>query len=184
MNGHDLVMLLGLALITALGFFQGTIRLLVSLLSFYLSIVLASLYFRIVGAWLSRRLGTSQTTAPAIAFALVLIISFIVLVIALLYTFRYARTPSSLQVPDRVFGAVLGLLLGALSMGMYAVIMRFLFIDNDLTAETGFPLVRFIQNSARSSFMIRYFQNELLPLIFRTLDPVLPDDANVIFRTR
>jgi uncharacterized membrane protein required for colicin V production len=183
-NINDIVILLGLAIITLIGFAQGTIRLVIALFSFYLSIVLSSLYFRIVGAWLQRRLGTSEAAAPGVAFALILLLSFIVVVAALLYTFRYAETPRSLQVPDRVLGAVLGLVMAALVMGTYATIMRFLFIDNDLAAQATFPVVRAFQNDVRASFVIVFMLNEVLPLIFRTLDPILPDAANVFFSIR
>jgi hypothetical protein len=113
-----------------------------------------------------------------------LLLSFIVVVAALLYTFRYAETPRSLQVPDRVLGAVLGLVMAALVMGTYATIMRFLFIDNDLAAQATFPVVRAFQNDVRASFVIVFMLNEVLPLIFRTLDPILPDAANVFFSIR
>ena len=49
MNGIDVVFLLILLGGLALGFFQGTIKLLVAIIAFYVSIVLASLYFQAVG---------------------------------------------------------------------------------------------------------------------------------------
>jgi membrane protein required for colicin V production len=180
-NINDLFILLGLIVFTAVGFSQGTIRVVVSIFSFYLALVLASLYYRIVGVFLMNRLDTSPTAAPAVGFGLVLLFSFIVLVAALLYTFRYAQVPNSLQILDRTIGAVLGLVLGGLIMGMYAVVMRYIFIDHNLTAEVTWPVARAFQSSVRSSFMIQFFLSDVLPLILNTLDPVLPDEANVIF---
>jgi uncharacterized membrane protein required for colicin V production len=181
-NINDLLMLLGLVVVTAIGFFQGTIRLVVSIFAFYLALVLASLYYRIVGVFLINNLDTSATAAPAVGFGIVLMISFIVLVSALLYTFRYAQVPHSLQILDRTIGAALGLVLGGLVMGMYAILMRFIFIDNSLASQVNYPIVVALQNDVRRSFVIGFFLSDVLPLILNFLDPVLPDEANVIFR--
>lgn len=183
-NINDLFMLLGLTVITAVGFFQGTIRLMVSIFAFYLALVLASLYYRIVGVFLINNLDTSPVAAPGVGFGLVLILSFIVLVIALLYTFRYAQVPHGLLILDRVIGAVLGLVLGGLIMGMYAIIMRFIFIDNSLASQVTWPIMFWLQNDVRRSFMVGFFLSDVLPLILNRLDPVLPDEANIIFRIR
>ncbi len=49
MNAIDLLFILLLLAGLAIGFFQGTIRLTIAIVSFYVSIVLASLYFQLVG---------------------------------------------------------------------------------------------------------------------------------------
>lgn len=57
MNLIDILFLLGVLGGLALGFFQGTIRLAIAIVSFYVSIILASLYFQ--------RLGVSFVNASA-----------------------------------------------------------------------------------------------------------------------
>lgn len=53
MNLIDILFLLGVLGGLALGFFQGTIRLAIAIVSFYVSIILASLYFQALGRFLS-----------------------------------------------------------------------------------------------------------------------------------
>ena len=53
MNLIDILFLLGVLGGLALGFFLGIIRLAIAIISFYLSIILASLYFQSLGRFFS-----------------------------------------------------------------------------------------------------------------------------------
>jgi uncharacterized membrane protein required for colicin V production len=181
MNFVDLLFLLLLLGSLALGFFQGTIRLFVTIVAFYVGIILASLYFTTVGLSFQQRFHSSARVGQITAFAVILLVAFLLLTVAGLYTFRYARLPSSLDFVDRMAGTVLGLVLGGLFLGMLGVILKLLFYGQIAVADL--PIIAAFQNSVRSSFLVRFFSNQILPLIFTTLQPILPRDAaDIIFK--
>jgi uncharacterized membrane protein required for colicin V production len=181
MNFVDLLFLLLLLGGLALGFFQGTIRLFVAIVAFYVGIVLSSLYFTTVGLSFQRRFHSSAHVGQITAFAVILLVAFLLLTVAGLYTFRYARLPSSLDFIDRMAGTVLGLVLAGLFLGMLGVILKLLFYGQIGAADL--PIIAAFQGSVRASFLVRFFSNQILPLIFVTLQPILPRDAaDIIFK--
>src|SRR4029078_529336 len=141
MNGIDILFLLILLGGLALGFFQGTIKLLVTIISFYISLVLASLYFQAVGNFFRVRFNSSQEVGQITAFATVMLISFFLLLLAGLYTFRYLKMPSSLDFFDKIIGTLLGMLLGALFMGLLAILLKDLFVYRSPASEAALPFV-------------------------------------------
>jgi uncharacterized membrane protein required for colicin V production len=182
MNAIDILFIIFLLGGLALGFFQGTIRLIVAIVAFYVGIVLASLYFTTVGLFFQRRFHSTLFVGQITAFTIILLVSFLLLTIAGLYTFRYARMPTSLDFIDRILGTLLGLLLGGLFLGMLALLLKDLFIYQDVAGSITFPVMRSFQNGVRSSFLVIFFANQILPLIYTTVQPVLPRDAEIIFR--
>jgi uncharacterized membrane protein required for colicin V production len=183
-NFVDILFILLLLGGLALGFFQGTIRLLIAIIAFYVGIVLASLYFTTVGLFFQQRFSSTLRVGQITAFAMILLIAFLLLTIAGLYTFRYAKMPASLDFLDRIIGTLLGLLLGGFFLGMLAVILKLLFFP-DIGDPASLPIVGAFQSSVRGSFLIDFFSNRILPLIFVTLQPILPKNAvDIIFQIR
>lgn len=182
MNFMDLILLLIFVGLLALGFFQGMIRLAVLILAFYLSVVLASLYFPSVGDFIHTHFDSNGEifAAQYIGFFIVLLISFGLLAAAGLYTFRYAHLPGKLQYLDRIIGVLLGIVLAALVIGILAVILWTLMIEKG-GINIDLPLFRAIGNSVSSSFLLRYFADYILPQVYINVRPILPDGARVIF---
>ena len=116
------------------------------------------------------------------AFATVLLVSFLLLTMAGLYTFRYAKMPASLDFIDRIVGTLLGLVMGALFLGIFAVVLRQLFIDRNPAASVTLPFMQTFQAGVRSSFLVSFFGSNILPLIYGSLRPVLPQSSDIIFR--
>jgi uncharacterized membrane protein required for colicin V production len=184
MNGIDLLFLLILLAGLALGFFQGTIKLLVAIISFYVSLVLASLYFQAVGNFFRVRFNSSQEVGQITAFATVLLISFFLLVVAGLYTFRYLKMPTSLDFFDKIIGTMLGLLLGALFMGLLAILLKDLFVFRSPASEASLPFVISFQNGVRNATLVSFFGDRVFPLLYQTVRPILPAEADLLFRVR
>ncbi len=86
MNGTDLMFILLLLGGLALGFFQGTLKLVIAIIAFYVGIVLASLYFQPIGNFFRVRFNSSTEVGQITAFAVVLVVSFLLLTGAGLYT--------------------------------------------------------------------------------------------------
>jgi hypothetical protein len=184
MNLIDILFLLGVLGGLALGFFQGTIRLAIAIISFYISIILASLYFQSLGRFFRERFGTTFDVAQIVAFGIILLVAFLLITTAGLYTFRYAKMPASLDFVDKIVGTLLGLVLGALFLGMLAILFEQLFVFRDTAGTVTFPIVRAFQDGVRGSALVKFFANNILPLIYATVKPVLPRETEFIFLIR
>lgn len=184
MNGTDLMFILILLGGLALGFFQGTVKLVIAIVAFYVGIVLASLYFQSVGNFFRLRFNTTTDVGQITAFAVVLMLSFLLLTVAGLYTFRYFRMPASLDFFDKILGTLLGLLMAALFMGMLAVLLKDLFVFRSPASSAALPFMVAFQSSVRGSTLVRFFGDNILPLIYTSVRPVLPREADIIFRVR
>jgi uncharacterized membrane protein required for colicin V production len=182
MNVVDVIFILLLLCGLALGFFQGTIKLLIAIIAFYVGLVLASLYFQVIGNFYRVRFNSSAEVSQITAFATVLLVSFLLLTMAGLYTFRYAKMPASLDFLDRIIGTLLGLLLGALFLGMLAVLLRDLFVFRNTAGALTFPVMQAFQEGVRSSFLAKFFGTNILTLIYTMVRPVLPTGSDIIFR--
>ncbi len=180
MNFIDLFFLLLLVGMLAFGFFQGMIRLIVLLVAFYLSVVLASLYFPALANVFQTRFGTPRYVGEYVGFALVFMLGFILLTVAGLYTFRYAKMPGQLQYVDRFVGVILGVVLAGLLIGIFAVLLwNMMVLRGGCTID--FPIMRMLCGGVRASFLLQYFASELLPRTYSLVDPVLPEGASLIF---
>ena len=180
MNIMDILFILLFFGMLAAGFFQGMVRLLVLLVAFYLSLVLASLYYPSLGEFFVRSFDTQRYVGQYMAFSLVLFFGFLLLALAGLYTFRYFRMPGGLEFLDRAVGAVLGMVFGSLVIGIFAALLWNLMIVRG-GRNIDFPLMRALGNSVAGSFVLQYFSTQLLPLVYNFLDPILPDGANLLF---
>lgn len=184
MNLIDVFFLFLLVAGLALGFFQGTVKLLIAIIAFYVGIVLASLYFQSVGNFFRLRFNSSAEVGQITAFATVLAVSFLLLTAAGLYTFRYFKMPSGLDFFDKILGTMLGLFMAGLFMGMLAVLLKDLFVFRDPARSASLPVIIAFQNGVRSSTLVNFFGNNILPLLYSVLRPILPHEADLIFRVR
>ncbi|HMO58554.1 MAG TPA: CvpA family protein [Roseiflexaceae bacterium] len=184
MNILDVMFILLVLVGLAIGFFQGTIKLLIAIIGFYISIILASLYFQLVGQFFRTQFNTTLEIGQIVAFVLILAIGFLFLTVAGLYTFRYLRFPPSLDFIDRVLGTLLGLVLGALILGIMASMLEALFVFRNPSAILTFPIMRAFQGAVRESFLVQFFSNNILPLIYYSVRPVLPPAADIIFQVQ
>lgn len=170
------LLLMGLFLIiTGAGFFQGTIKLVIALLTFYVSVVLASLYFKFLATFFN----TGPVVAEAISFFIILAISFALLLAMALYTFRYVRFPGRLEYLDRIIGVGFGVILGVIVASIVAMVLHYMFISH--SAGNEYPITRALQNSTRSSTLLRLLIYNILPRMFALVSPFLPDAAIPFF---
>jgi hypothetical protein len=74
--------------------------------------------------------------------------------------------------------------MGGLVIGMLSEVLILLLIDRSPANDITFPIMRSIQGSVRASFLVQFFSNNVLPLIFTLVRPILPQEAYFIFRVR
>ncbi len=181
MSFIDILLMLLVLAITATSFFHGTIRVIVALITFYASIVLASLYFRFLAVYFIGR-GTSEAVADSASFFIILVLCFILLFLAGSYTFRYVRLPARIEVLDRIVATLLGLLLGALVAVVMSMVMQYAFVRHDIAATAKFPLTRAFQRSVRGSALRPILLQHGLPRVYTSVSPFLPEAAQPFFR--
>lgn len=180
MNFIDLVFILLFFGMLAAGFFQGMIKLLVMIVAIYLAVVLASLYYAPLGEFFVRSFDTQRYVGQYIAFFLVLTVAFILLTVAGLYTFRYAKLPGGLQYLDRIVGAVLGMFMGVILIGIFgSLLWNLLIMRGGRNIEL--PLFGALGTSVANSTLLRYFSTVLLPSAYNRIDPILPEGADLLF---
>ena len=183
MNLMDILFILLFFGMLIVGFFQGMVRLLVLILAFYLALVLASLYYPSLGEFFVRNFDSQRFVGQYVAFALVLFVSFLLLTLAGLYTFRYFRMPGGLEYLDRIGGTLLGLVFGGMIVGILAVLLYNLMVVRG-GRNIDLPLFRAFGDAVASSTVMDYFANIILPQSYNILDPILPEGADLLFQVR
>jgi membrane protein required for colicin V production len=176
----DLLLLGTIILVAAAGFFHGTIKLLLALLMFYASLLLAGLYYNFAALAFVER-GANPVLAQAFSFFLILVVAFMLLLVAAVYTFRYVRLPARLDVLDRMLGTGVGILFGFAVTCILALVLRYAFITHDLAGDGGFALMRMLQSSTRSASLVPLLLGRVFPPIYVLIAPFLPDTARVLF---
>lgn len=180
MNFIDLLFILLFFGMLAAGFFQGMIKLLVMLVAIYLAVVLASLYYAPLGEFFVRSFETQRYVGQYVAFFLVMGVAFVLLTIAGLYTFRYAKLPGGLQYLDRIVGTLLGMFMGVILIGIFGSLLYNLMILRG-GRNIELPLFNILGNSVARSTLLRYFTTVLLPTAYNSIDPILPEGADLLF---
>ncbi|GAC1647702.1 MAG: CvpA family protein [Herpetosiphon sp.] len=180
MTATDILLVFVFFITVGIGFFQGTIKLAISLITFYASVVLASLYFQFLAVLFTRR-GTVTVVANGISFFLILFAAFVLLLLAGVYTFRYLRLPGRLDLLDRVLGTLLAVVLGLLVTGILAMVLNYIFVVNDPSATADLPVTTMLENSVRASGIRAILVRNLLPTLYASVAPLLPDAAQSLF---
>jgi membrane protein required for colicin V production len=176
----DLLLLGTIIAVAAAGFFQGTIKLLLALLMFYASLILAGLYYNFVALALIQR-RVDVVLAQTASFVFILFLGFMLLLAAAVYTFRYVRLPTRIDVLDRLLGTGVGMVLGFVLSSILALLLRYAFISHSLTGSGGFVVASALQGSARNSSLIPLLLNQIFPQVYALVSPFLPEAALVLF---
>ena len=168
MNFIDVLFILIFFWILGAGFFYGMLRLVVLIVSLYLALILASLFYQSVGLFFMRNFHADSFVARYVAFFLVLQISFIFLSIAGIYTFREWKLPGGLQYLDHIVGTLLGMLLGAFVVGIGGSLLWNLMIVHG-GQNIDLPIFRSVGSLVYTSTILRYFATSILHLTYSYL---------------
>ena len=180
MNPLDLLVLLLLVGALIVGFFAGLIRVLVLTVTFYLSVVLASLYYAAAGEILVRELNMQRFVAQYVAFALVLVAAQILLAISGLYTFRYTQIPAQYELFDRAAGTLLGILWILTVIGLISQLLWNLFVLRG-AAQLENPALQGLGTMTADSRLVQIFATAMMQDFYSQLAPLLPDSARTLF---
>ena len=128
----DLFLMSPPILFTLLGIRDGLVRKLVSIGAIVLALFLAQAYMRDVGEFMSENMGTSPSNAPSMGFLFVFL--FVTLVVSIIYRITSDNYKIG-GIADKVLGAVLGFVQGALLASCFLLIMAFQGIPSRETAR-------------------------------------------------
>jgi membrane protein required for colicin V production len=177
----DIIYILLFFGIVALGFFRGAIQLTILLVSFYISLLVASFTFELLANFFIVQLGTGPQVAIFVSFSLLVLIGFTLFSFVGIYNFREVSIPDRFFFLDHGIGMFLGIILGALFLGMFADLLWTLMIERG--GETlDLPIARLLGGSMRNSFLLQYFQLYVLPRAYDFANPFLPDSVEILFR--
>lgn len=179
MNAMD-ILLIGILFGGLLvGFSQGMVRAAIMIVAFYLSVVLASLYFPLVGVWVQGTFGSPPLVAQYLGFIIVVLIAFAALTFAGVYTLRYVEIGGRFALLDKLIGAFLGLILATLIGGFLAMLLWNLMVIRD-GRNFNLPLFQWLGGQVFSSVLIGLFANNILPVAYEFARPLLPASAQIL----
>ncbi|NJN68298.1 MAG: CvpA family protein [Chloroflexaceae bacterium] len=176
----DLFFLLLLFGMLMLGFFQGVIRMTIILVSFYLGVVLASYWFKPFGVWIAKNFDTTNAVGRYVGFSLLFMAGMAILSAIGIYTFRYAEMPGQLKYLNFILGMLVALVLAGLFLGLFAVILWNMMVERG-GCTIDFPVMKLLCRHVKQSFLLKYFSDHILASSYNFADPILPDDASIIF---
>lgn len=162
------------------GFFYGIIRVIVVLVTLYVSLVLASLYFTSLGLFLENRYDLTLEIARLLSFAFVMLTSFSLLSIVGLYTFRHTRLPPKLQHFERLSGVLFGIVLAILFIGILALFFWNFALERAANHDPSAPFTTWLDRSIFDSLVVQYVGIQIAPDVSSMVGPFLPDGAKLI----
>lgn len=118
----DLILFCPLILYTLLGLRDGLVRKLVSIGAIILALFLSQAYMHDMGEFLIADLGTSPGNAPTLGFLIIFI--FITLIVSVIYKVTSDNFKIG-GVADKVLGAILGFVQGALLASCFLLFLAF-----------------------------------------------------------
>lgn len=176
----DIVLVGAIIAIAALGFFQGTLKVICALLVFFASLILAGLYYNWMSIALTRR-GVDHILADISSFTILVVVAFVLLLAATLYTFRYVHIPARLEILDRLVGTGVGIVLGFVVSSMLALVLRYAFVNHSLAGSGSLALLSGLQRSVRGSTLASLLVQRIVPHLYVLLAPFLPEAARALF---
>lgn len=170
------VVLVGLPV---LGFFQGMVRCMVLLVMFYISVVLASLYFTSVGKLFEAQFRMDIIISQYAAFALVMVVGFALLAAAGLYIFRHTHLPPRLHHVDRISGMGLGFVLALFLLAICAALLWNLLVVRG-GGEVDIAVMQWFGSSVKNSSFLNLLADHFLRHVYTLIGPILPEGAEVL----
>lgn len=135
MNAIDIIILVLLGMGLVLGFMKGFLKQLASIIGLIAGLLVARALFGMVGEKLAPQLGTSVTVAQVISFMAIWV------AIPLILYFAASMLTKVLDAVhlggiNRFFGALLGMLISTLWVGLFIHVLQYIDSDNVLISKT------------------------------------------------
>lgn len=166
----DMAMVVTLVASIGIGFHQGLLRQILLLIAMYVATVLSAQYHEFFAGIIKTAIpSTSMELARVVAFAMMGVVTTLVITFAIWRAYRETRLPS-VFVLDRVGGAALGGLIGVIIIGITIPLLRY-------ALQAPWPEGSGIRYALHVGFLNTALEPLFLsplPLILTTLAPWLP----------
>jgi uncharacterized membrane protein required for colicin V production len=179
----DLVLLAVIVVAFLLGYYQGAIRQVLTLLIWLASFVLAANLRDPLGDFLARYWTNLPSGYPhMIAFGILFIVFF--LIGLLLIQWRYRRTVihSRVTVIDELIGGLLGALVAVLVIASLIVVLDSFYSRGGVSGQGDVPVLGQIHRSLNDSTVAGTIRASLLPPLLTALAPLLPSEVTDVVR--
>ncbi len=183
MNVTDVVLFLLLAGAFFLGFFQGGLRMLVTLLAWLAAFVLAANLRGPIGNYLSGYWTQySADHTRMLAFGILFVVLFVIAIVAIQIGYRRPPALSRFPVLDEAGGGVLGLVVGVLVLCALIVILDSFYATGSVIGQGEAPYVRDLHQTLAGSGVANWLRASLLPVLAILLGPLIPGDIAGVMR--
>jgi uncharacterized membrane protein required for colicin V production len=179
----DLVLLAIIVIAFLLGYYQGAIRQVLTLLVWLASFVLAANVRDPLGDFLSRYWTNLPTGYPhMLAFGILFIVFFVIGL--LLVQWRYRRTVihSRVTVIDELIGGLLGALVAVLVIASFIVVLDSFYSRGGVSGQGDVAVFGQIHRILNDSNVAATIRTSLLPPLLTALGPLLPSEVTDVVR--
>jgi uncharacterized membrane protein required for colicin V production len=176
MNWVDAIVVVIFLVCAGLGFWQGFVRLLLTLVAGYVGLAVATAsYGPAAGLLMSAGDDLQRSTAEVLSFSGILVITAVVLLLGGVFTFRHFHLPRRLSMVDQFSGVVLGVVTGALAVSLALLIASFsATLAHYFLATSGSNLlISVVSNGMDTSATVPVF-HRLVPIISSAVRPWAP----------
>jgi len=181
LNVVDIVLLFVLAISFLLGFFQGAIRMVLGLLAWLISFLLAANLRDPLGDFFGRY----WTVLPSgysqmIAFGLAFIVLFVIANILIQVRYKRMVLHSRVTVLDEIVGGLFGLLLALLLIATAVIVLDSFYARGGAAGSNDIDWIGQTYRNLTNSAIANGLRNSLIPVIVGILGPMLPVEVREV----
>jgi uncharacterized membrane protein required for colicin V production len=179
LNPFDVLIVFALLGGVALGFIQGLVRMVLSLLVLYIAAVLAVTFHVALGGYIRYLFGLPTQISEGLGFFLILILTSVIINFVLRRTYKDTELPGVRQI-DQLGGMIIGFFLVCIWIGFAILVLAF-FLGTPVTGGEGFR--ESVVNYFLGSNLIPIFY-DFLSVALATLRPWMPKGLPDLFTFR
>jgi membrane protein required for colicin V production len=179
----DLVLLAVIVIAFLLGYYQGAIRQVLTVLVWLIAFVLSANLRDPLGDFLSRYWSNLPSGYPhMIAFGLLFILFFLIGLIIIQWRYRRTVLHSRVTVIDELIGGLLGAAVAILVIASLIVVLDSFYSRGGVSGQGDVPLFGQIHRALADSTVASTIRAQLLPPLLTVLGPLLPSEVTDVVR--
>jgi uncharacterized membrane protein required for colicin V production len=179
----DLVLLAIIVIAFLLGYYQGAIRQVLTLLVWLATFVLAANLRDPFGDFLSRYWSNLPSGYPhMIAFGVLFTVFFVIGLIAIQWRYRRIVIHSRVTVIDELIGGILGAAVAVLVIATFIIVLDSFYSRGGVSGQGDVAILGQIHRSLNDSNVAGTIRAQLFPPLLTVLGPLLPPEVTGVVR--
>jgi membrane protein required for colicin V production len=179
----DLVLLAIIVIAFLLGFYQGAIRQVLTLLVWIAAFVLSANLRDPLGDFLSRYWSNLPSGyAHMISFGVLFILFFVIGLLLIQWRYRRTVLHSRVTVIDELIGGLLGALVAVLVIASFMIVLGSFYSRGGVSGQGDVALLGQIHRALADSTVGSTIRTQLLPPLLTVLGPLLPSEVTDVVR--